>query len=195
MSQRSMSRSHSFPIAWLGFGFSVVKAVIWNSYKNIRWMEVDITRRADTLLRTICQTRADVISIHQARWTFLLSVARGFCDWSAIRCKNLAKERERKREISAWANGYYCLAPDWRGLHTKNVFQLRYSLANERIAGESDGIIDSLGDIVHFRPLRSSNRSHSFDIVGLLFIRNYCNRLGERISKKLEVFVAFLVPL
>lgn len=108
MSQRGMSRSHSFPIAWLGFGFSVVKAVIWNSYKNIRWIEVDITRRADTLLRTICQTRADVISIHQARWTFLLSVARGFCDWSAIRCKNLAKERERERSrrgrmvIIAW---------------------------------------------------------------------------------------------
>ena len=69
--------------------------------------------------------------------------------------KNLANEKKRERSrrgrmvIIAWRQT--------GGVpRAKNVFQLRCCPAGERVAGESDGIIDSPGDIVHFRPSPSS---------------------------------------
>lgn len=60
----------------------------------------------------------------------------------AVRCKNLGRA---ERRISAWANGYYCLAPDWRSPHAKNLaFQLAYSLSWRKNRRKNTSIQDSL---------------------------------------------------
>lgn len=68
------------------------------------------------------------VSILQTRCGFLPeSEARE--DRARVEERKNPGRAEREKDISAWANGYYCLAPDWRrSPHAKNA--LRFTLAN-----------------------------------------------------------------
>lgn len=96
------------------------------------------------------------VSILQARCSFLLeSEAREDCaSGRAVGAKTSAERR-----ISAWANGYYCLAPDWRSPHAKKLaLRLAYSLSREKKQSEEELAMDiclKKNDIFENSPIES----------------------------------------
>nr|KAF7394183.1 hypothetical protein H0235_016778 [Vespula pensylvanica] len=67
---------------------------------------------------------------------------QNFCDGK--RSDEAAERWCKNLENSAWANGYYCLAPDWRDPHAKNAFQPRCFRANKRLDEIKEFITDCI---------------------------------------------------